>query len=262
MIHAYFDDTGDSDRAAFVGFGGVFGDPFNLSVVENLWCRATESLKEPFRSTDCECRKGQFRDWTKKASDDLLADLVSILCDETLQAQAVGNVVPVPLYREEFPKSHVRDPNRLALRHVFIQMARIARKKGDAVRCWFEGGSHDGDIRKAYEEVSKYRFSDYSLRNRLYGLKFGDKAVPLLQAADLLAREGYKAMGNMGKRPLRKPLLRMWAHSGFVGWGSEKMAMLRELGNPLALDALSKLPDDTFMMEVEATPYSEVRRPI
>jgi hypothetical protein len=69
-------------------------------------------------------------------------------------------------------------------------------------------------------------------------------------------------MQNMGKRALRKPLLRMWAHTGFVGWASESMNTLRELGDPLALDSLSKLPDDSFMMEVEATPYSEVRRTI
>src|ERR1035441_3149004 len=112
MIHAYFDDSGDSSKAEYVGCGGVFAEAFNLSVVENLWRRATENLKEPFRSTNCECRQGQFCDWTKQASNDLMAALVSILFDEALQAQAVGNMVPFPLYREVFPKAHARDPYR------------------------------------------------------------------------------------------------------------------------------------------------------
>jgi hypothetical protein len=262
MIHAYFDDSSDSSRVEFVGCGGVFGEAFNMTVVENLWCRTTEKLKQPFHSTDCECGHGQFREWKKEARIDLMADLVGILCDEALQAHAVGNVVPVPLYRETFPDYHSNDPNRLALRHTFIQMARIARKKGDRVRCWFEKGSHEGDIVRAHEEVSTYRFADSSLRNRLSGLEFGNKTLPLLQAADLLAREGYKAMRNMGVRGLRKPLLRMWTHTGILGWGSENMKMLQGLGNPLALDTLSKLPDSSFMMEMEATPYSQIRRPI
>jgi len=65
------------------------------------------------------------------------------------------------------------------------------------------------------------------------------------------------SMRNMGVRGLRKPLFRIWAHTGIVGWGSENMETLQGLGNPLALDTLSKLPDSSFMMEVEATPYSQ-----
>jgi hypothetical protein len=262
MIHAYFDDSSDSKRADLVACGGVFGDSFNMSVVENLWTQVTKTLKEPFRSTDCECGHGQFQEWDRKDCIDLMTKLVDILSDEKLQVQGVGSVVPVPLYQKVFPNSDPGDPYRLALRHLFMQMAHIARKKGQRVKTWFEKGSSDGDILRAYTDVSQCRFTDPLLRDRLTGLEFGDKMLPLLQAADLGAREAYKVSQNMGVRRLRKPLLRLWEQTGIVVWSLDSLQKLQSIGNPSSAETLKNLPADLFMMQVIATPWSEMRLPI
>jgi hypothetical protein len=263
MIQAYFDDSSDSNRAEFVAYGGIFGNAFDLDVAALQWTEATKMLDAPFRSTDCECGYGQFSSWSKSDRDTLMTKLVGLLCDPVFRIQQVGSVVPVSIYREVFPEAAPNDPSRLALRHLLIQMARIARKAGmQRVRARFEKGTNDADIRKAYEEVSDYRFVDISLRNRFANLSFGDKTVPQLQAADLVARESYKVNQNIGDRPFRKPLIRMWNQTGIVGWRRDYLELLKSYGEPLLMQSLEKLPDEAFMMQIIATPYSVTKLPI
>ena len=71
-----------------------------------------------------------------------------------LQIQVVGNVVPVDIYHQVFPGSATSAPYRLALRHLFMQMARIARKtRTERVKCWFERGAVDGDAYGAHRLI-------------------------------------------------------------------------------------------------------------
>jgi hypothetical protein len=262
MIHAYFDDSGDSLGADFAVCGGIFGNAEDSVRLNNQWRQATKLLKQPFRSTDCECQHGQFGTWSKAACDDLMAKLVGVLSNPDLRSNVIATSVPCQFYREVFPTADRNDPFRLALRHLLIGMARIARKKQDRVRCWFEKGSNNGAILSAYKDVSEYPFTVYTLRGRLAGLELGTKRIPQLQAADLIAREGFKAGANFGDRPFRKPLVRLWDHAGVVIWSKDSLVKLRDSGNPLSMDALDKLPDNAFMMDVTTTPFSESRKPI
>jgi hypothetical protein len=253
MIHAFFDDSADSKMEEFSVCGGVFGAEFNLDVVDNLWFARTRELVKPFRSTECECQHGQFAKWSREACVELFSDLVGILAHPVLKVQVIATSVPIPEYREIFPGSDRNDPYRLAIRHVLIAMARIARKKNDRVKCWFERGPRDADIKAAHKDVSEFRFVNAGMQGRLAGLEFGDKSLPLLQAADLAAREGFKAHQNFGHRPFRKPLVRLWEQAGIVGWSREFLRRLRDAGDPLSIDAHSKMPDEAFMMEMRAT---------
>jgi len=263
MIHAYFDDSSDSSRAKFVACGGVFGEAFNMTVLDNLWVKATAQLEKPFRSTDCECGYDQFRDWIVEQRRDLITKLVDVLSDEAIQINVVGSVVPVVLYQKVFPGSQKGAPYQLALRHLFMQMARIARRKGrERVECWFERGSSDADVKRAFDDVAQLRFKDGSLRHRLKRLNFGDKQVSLLQAADLAAREAYKVHENFGVRPFRKGLLRLWGHLGIVAWTEDSLRRLGSIGDPLSAATLAAMPDDTFMMEVKVTLWSREVFPI
>jgi hypothetical protein len=65
---------------------------------------------------------------------------------------------------------------------------------------WFESGSNDGDVLRAYNDVQSFQFPSAMERERLAGLSFGDKTLIPLQAADLAARECFKAAVNRGKR--------------------------------------------------------------
>jgi hypothetical protein len=263
VINAYFDDSADANMQEYAVCGGIFGDPFLLSVVENLWYSRTMKLERPFRSTECECQKGQFKNWNKTLCNELIADLVSILANSTLQTQFISTSVPIKIYREIFPNSHRNDPYRLALRHVLIGISRVACKRKDIVKCFFEAGANNGDISKAHQDVSEYHFPNTPrLRGRLVSFRFGDKTSSLLQAADLVAREGFKVSQNMGVRPIRKPLLCLWDQSGMVIWSRDYLLKLRDLGHPLSMESLGKLPDEAFMMESIATPFSETKYPI
>ncbi len=63
----------------------------------------------------------------------------------------------------------------------------------------------------------------------------------LLQAADLVAREGMKAAVNHGGRPLRKPLQRLWKYAGIFVWGAKCLTQMRDAGGYDSLDAITTL---------------------
>jgi len=262
MIHGFFDDSADPKMEDFAVCGGIFADEANSFQLSKRWRKVTKNLREPFRSTNCECQQGQFKSWSKQQCDLLMSELVGILSDPNLRIGVIATSVPIPLYKETFPNSHRDDPYRLAIRHLLVGMARIARKKRDSVKCWFERGSNGGDIAKAFKEVSEYRFRDPLLQMRFSELDFGTKLIPQLQAADLVAREGFKVGANFGERPIRKPLERLWQHAGIVIWSKDYLTRLRDVGEPLSVESLDNMPDDTFMTDVRATPFSVSRRPI
>ncbi len=106
--------------AQYAACGGIIGDEFNLTVTENLWVQATKHLTEPFRSIDCECSLGQFKDVFKPECNALMANLVGILCQPSIRAGAIGVVVPIEEYKSVFPSALRNDPYKLALRLALV----------------------------------------------------------------------------------------------------------------------------------------------
>src|SRR5260370_8309970 len=113
MLMAYLDDSSDPKRERFCGAGGVFTIDRRWKRFEITWGKATEELRFPFRSTDCENGYGQFTGWPKPKRDSLMARLCGIIKEYDLGA--FGSAVSVPEYRRIFPLAGEHDPYLLCL---------------------------------------------------------------------------------------------------------------------------------------------------
>ena len=250
MIFSYLDDSSDDKRKAHVAIGGIIGHEIWTNLCEGNWIRETKSLKKPFRSTECECQHGQFANWKKPECDDLMRRLVGVLSDKRTGVGCYAFDVPVQLYRQVFRNSKEDDPMRLAVAHTIVEMARLARKHRERIRLWFEDGPFLSLIDKTYKDLKSLESWKWDQRGRLFGnISFGDKTLVPLQAADLVAREGFKLAANYGVRKFRKPVLGMWDRLGMGHYTREALELLREKGWPSSLDAITSLPDDCYLKE-------------
>jgi hypothetical protein len=82
VIFSYFDDSSDAKREKHVAVGGIIGHEIWLNLFEGKWIEETKDLAGPFRSTDCECRHGQFSNWEKRDCDALMKRLVEVISDK------------------------------------------------------------------------------------------------------------------------------------------------------------------------------------
>jgi hypothetical protein len=81
LTYSYNDDSSDDKRDRYVSSGGIVGHEILINLFEQLWIEETKNLKQPFRSTDCECQHGQFADWKKSDCDAVMARLLNIVCE-------------------------------------------------------------------------------------------------------------------------------------------------------------------------------------
>lgn len=233
MIHSYFDDSGDEKRKRFAACGGFIAPESQWEKFELQWMSATHALKEPFHATDCECQQGQFKSWQKPECDALMAELVSLALQRELAGYAV--IVPIDDYRAVYPKSGEYDPFYLAVKQVLANLAHIASLIDERMKCWFEeSNATQRTINKIYLDM-KAR-TDWKNRNRLAGIAFIEKKVLRMHPSDLLAREAFKHMDNMGKRATRKPVQRLQKSISFTAWTRGALEALRDIGGPQNLD--------------------------
>jgi hypothetical protein len=235
-----------------VSSGGIVGHEILINLFEQLWIEETKNLKQPFRSTDCECQHGQFADWKKSDCDAVMARLLNIVCERRgLHDPVVGafaSVVPVPLYHQFFPDCRKDDPYRLAVAHTIVQMARIGKRTSTGVKlCFEESNECHTVIDSMFHSLKRLQSWNLNERGRLVDISFGTKSVVPLQAADLVAREGFKLADNLGKRPLRKPLSRMWDQIGVLLWNEPTLKQLKDRNWPDNVGAIVSLPDDCYV---------------
>jgi hypothetical protein len=218
VINAYFDDSSDPKRSKYIAVGGIVSptsalhDPVSprtgLDHLELLWMSATNELKEPFRSTNCETQNGEFKNWRKKDCDALIRNLTSLLQDAPILAFAI--VVPVQEFRDVFP--HLTSdyaPYRLAVQYVMAALANLGHETRRDLHLTFEDSDAASGL--TLEEFNKLKsLPSWTGASRLSGIAFRGKKVIALQAADLLAREAFKHFDNLDTpRQTRKPLERL-----------------------------------------------------
>ena len=248
MIFSYFDDSSDGKREKHVAVGGIIGHEIWLNLFEGNWIEATKELAEPFRSTDCETQHGQFEHWEKGDCDALMKRLVGVIADKETGVGSFAFDVSVPLYREVFPDCDENAPVRFAVARTIVEMARLARKHDETIQLWFERGQFDSLILQTYNSLRSLESWKWDERGRLFGISFDDKHLVPLQAADLVAREGYKIADNWKKRPLRKPVLGVWNRMGMGWYTKPTYELLKAKGWP-NLEAIVSLSDDRYLYE-------------
>lgn len=162
-----------------------------------------------------------------------------------------------------FPDGDKDDPFRLALRHTLIGLVKLSRRMDQQMKIWFESSPSDADVLRAYNEVRAFQFPNPNERNRLAGLSFGDKTLVPLQAADLAARECFKAARNRGVRPTRKPLFRLWEQSAMVELADECLQKILDSGDsPISVQAIHNMGTTCFPRIMTASPTSFHIEPI
>ena len=152
-------------------------------------------------------------------------------------------------YLEVFPDSGVDGPMRLAVAHAMVDMARLGKKHQEKITFWFEDGPFHGLIHNTFRELKVLESWRWDERGTLFGISFDDKELVPLQAADLVAREGFKIAANYGKRPLRKPVLGFWNRMGMGWYKKEALELLKEREWPHSLHAVVSLPDECYTNE-------------
>jgi hypothetical protein len=196
---------------------------------------ATRELKEPFRSTDCECGHGQFKGWSVEQRNALMTELVTII--RRYRLGGFASIVPIADYQAVFPNAREFDPYYLAVTHTMVNMAVIGVRGIEPVKLWFEDNAASVQTYKIYRDLRDVR--TWSGAARLEGIDFGSKNLCPLQAADLVAREAFKHMDNLGTRPTRIPITRLADRLVFILWNKETLGYLRDNGGPENYDLLT-----------------------
>jgi hypothetical protein len=238
MLWAYLDDSSDSKRERFCAAGGFFSVDLRWQKFELAWRATTHKLKEPFRSTECECGHGQFADWPKMKRDALMAELCYLI--KTYDLGAFGAAVSVSDYRAVFPDAEEHDPYLLCLGLCFANMAEITEisnrlvKQFDiplgptGVRFWVEENRDTAaKATQIYHDIKAV--ASWPPASRMEEIAHLGKSIVGLQAADLIAREVFKFYDNAGVRPVRKPVLALSQHVTFFCWETEHLTRFAEL---------------------------------
>jgi hypothetical protein len=113
---------------------------------------------------------------------------------------------------------------------------------GHSVKLWFEDSDTTSPSTfRIYQALRKLK--TWPPASRLSNIDFGGKELCPLQAADLVAREAFKHISNLGVRPTRIPAKRMGDRLNFVVWNRETLEYLRDHGGPTNLELLTSWGD-------------------
>lgn len=236
MLFSYFDDSSDDRRQKYFAAGGLIGGEDQWFTFDMRWLDATRELKEPFRSTDCECNHGQFKRWKKQKCNALMDKLVTVI--RFHQLMGFASIVPITEYRQVFPDSEEFDPYYLAVTHTIINMATLGYNIRHGVKLWFEDSTVTSQSTlRIYQSLRGLK--TWNAAFRLQNIDFGGKELCPLQAADLVAREAFKHIDNLGSRPTRIPTKRMHDSLSFIVWNRPTLEYLRDNGGPNNLELLT-----------------------
>ncbi len=226
ILEAYFDDSSDDKRERYCAYGGLIGSAEQWDAQMIGWGNAINGLKDPFRSTECEGGHGQFEGVDKSERDARMARMIDVI--HATELRGFASIVPISTYREVFPNSKPDDPSLLTLRQSIMNMAHIAHELKMDVQIWFENGNQNGAIARVFDSIVEY--TQWEPTKRLQSLSFGTKLSVHLQAADLVAREAFKHIVNIGTRPMRIPVSRLKDRLAFVLWNRETLDFLAKNG--------------------------------
>jgi len=241
MLECYFDDSSDERKERHCASGGFFGTDEQWDAFEMMWSNETHGLKEPFRSTDCECGHAQFKEWPKPSRDALMARLVSVI--QVAKLAGFASIVPVKAYRAAFPDCKEDDPYLLTIPHAIMNMAVIGERMGTDINFWFERGRNDAAGFDFFRSIQKLNWIP---SQRLRAIASDTKKLRPLQSADFVAREAFKHIDNLGVRPMRKPLERLGERVFFIAWTEGALRYLAAHGGPQNQELLAhwdEIPD-------------------
>ena len=222
VLIAYLDDSGTQDDGPVFAVGGWVASASQWFILELEWRKilASEGVTR-FRASELENGKGEFADWKKDRRIDFQCRLADAL-GKWSQA-GVGRGVPVAEFRDILRPGDMFVQGVPGVREFLplIFCLRLClewigwdwpqRPKDEKVSVVFESGTKGlGAAGDYYDWLMEHS----SLGDVFDGFVRRPKWLPGLQAADMLAYETYKAIGNGETRPRRRILDRLGSYGG------------------------------------------------
>jgi hypothetical protein len=203
MIDVYMDESGVHDGAPAVTSSAVWARPS----VWGSWTRDWIKAKQPiniFHASECSGRTGEFKGWSRGQRDELVIKrLLPTFPAHKLHGR-FGGIHKEALNRclEAYPeiKREFGDPYFACIHWSFRRVCEYAMKHNhQRVSVIHEISDYQVDVKYVFEYTQR-KFPDLEMT-----LRFGKKGdfVPL-QAADLVAYEGYKFLegGSAERKPI------------------------------------------------------------
>jgi hypothetical protein len=208
-IRAYFDESEDKD-ATIHAIGGFIGIEQEWESLQDKWVgRVDPTGVTAYHMTDCECGYGEFsaeKGWNKEDRNQLTKDLIEIILRHKVFMLGAGLLLDD--YKQIPPLDEKEDllggdkwlfPFQSVIQEAATQALRIPGN--EAVAFFFDWREKKGNAQKMIEEFREdTRLGEW--RRQLGTLTFGHKefdvadSLPLLQVADIAARETAKAIEN------------------------------------------------------------------
>jgi hypothetical protein len=202
VIEVYMDESGVHGGSAVVTSSAVWARPSVWQKWTRAWCRAKHPI-DVFHASECSNRKGEFSGWSREDRDRLVLRLLPTFSAHKLHGRFEGIHVEAlnrclesaPDVNEEFG-----DPYFACIHWAFKHVCQHAAKTNTTRIAFVHENSNDAEYVLHAFNYTRSKFPKLQLT-----LAFGGKKdyVPL-QAADLIAYEGYKFLEGGGVE--RKPM--------------------------------------------------------
>ncbi len=248
MFAAYFDDSGSHSRPT-LAVGCVLSGPRKWTKFERQWQKMLNAFGvRLFRMSQFESRVGDFDGWSNKKRLQFITRAADILDDGVIFFGAYSMIlqdyrdVLVPAMRVgDSPKTNAYTLLlQSCLEEIVTHLGDVLLPAGQRVACFFERG--DPDVWRALLESYNWLLELHPEWRHIFGtISFPTKDEALqLQAADLVAYEGYKHTTNQhvedASRPVRKLFLRLVETGRFNAGHYDKVALARFLDKVLAVE--------------------------
>ncbi|NJM92330.1 MAG: DUF3800 domain-containing protein [Rhodospirillaceae bacterium] len=202
VFQAYMDESGIHDGAPYLTVAAYLATPQDWQEFIPEWEFMNFPIKV-FHSADCNARQREFDGWTKGLRDDHVRNLLNVIADRPL----AGCVVGLDLVEFEATIKHHSElrgmfgsPYNACFSWVVQTILDIANKlsKGKRLPIAFfhESNDHETEAHDAFAWMKKNLDTNDVLGSLTFDSK---KSLVPLQAADILAYEGYRFMQNPEK---------------------------------------------------------------
>ncbi len=216
MLHLYFDKSGPNDAIPAVTVAGVISTPEKWVEFSKKWEEALHDFGELpyFHMSEYESGFGQYKDWNERGvKKERLSRLLDIIEEHVMAT--VGASVSLADCVASFgdpPVEVAYGVTALHCSNMIPQYGYLHEHPGEQVTYIFEEGDLGyGKLRNGYDQIydEPWRREFNRLSDRL---KVEGKNSPPLQAADILAYEGWKQWAREhggDRRPTRYPWARL-----------------------------------------------------
>lgn len=196
MFKGYFDESTDEKSQEFFIIGGWINSLEKWNDFTAQWnlILAQYGITE-FKASDCNARRGEFRNWPNEKIERLRSELHSVL--NATEPVAIGVALNLSDYHA-FEQSRSLESYHFCFHYCLIEAARKVPERETISLILDYRQKTSGTANEILHSVKNWK--DFAERNRLGGVTSqSSKDFAPLQAADWLSNEIFKDVNNKSK---------------------------------------------------------------